>query len=164
MNSMIPLDIRIESMLHRSFIDFYREENVEVTKNQLQNYHRAGYRYKIIDALQGDVNDLIQTAESPLNMNPDRPDYSPFIKAEKLAALRLLDFNSAAELAKIDTILRNPNPKTTLKPMKLPTIQLIMYYCVFIKGKDIYIQIDTNYKQYKWELQKFFRSLKKQEK
>lgn len=156
---MIPLYTRIESMLHRSFIDFFREGNIEVLKNQLLIYHRTGYKYKIIEAIHGDVNDLIQTAESPVNMNPDRHDYSPFVKAEKLAALRLLEFDAAAELARIDKVLVNQNPKTTRPQMKLPTIQLIMYYCVFIKGKDIYILIDTNYKQYKWELRKFFRSL-----
>ena len=161
--NMIPFDIKIESLIHCSFVDFHRESNINPLIEQLMRYHQAGYQYKMIETLTGDVNKVIHTAKSPGSMNPDHEDFLPFIKAEKLAALRLLDFNAATGLATIERTLK-PNPKTTRQPIKLPPIHLILYYCIFVKGKDIFILIDTNYKQYHWELRKFFRSLLKQKK
>jgi hypothetical protein len=161
---MIPIDIKIESLIHRSFIDFHRKSNVNVLIEQFMRYHQAGYQYKMIEILKGDVNEVILTAESSKSMNSDNENFLPFIRAEKLAALRLLDFNAVSGLATIERTLDNPNPKTTRQPMKLLVIHHILYFCVFVKGKDIFILIDTNYKQYHYELRKFFRSLLKQKK
>ena len=164
MKNMTFIDKKIESLFRGSFIDLDFESSLNALKEQLTIYHQAGYQYKMVETLIGDVNDLIQMVELPEQMNPEQASFLPFIEAEKLAALRLLDFNAAAGLAGIEKILDSSNQKTTRLPIKIPAISLKMYYFVFIKGKDIYIQIDTNYKQYKWELQKFFKSLKTQNK
>jgi len=86
MDDMIPTDVKIESLIHRSFIHYYSMSNIDA--------------------------------------------------------------------------LKNPNPKTTRSQINLPAIELIMFYCVFVKGKNIFIYLDTNYKQFQWELDKFFRTLK----
>lgn len=157
---MIPIDVKIESVLHAGFFEFYRKANTKLLASHLLKYHRAGYQYKMIEVLKGEVNDVIKTAELPEPLDPDCDDYWAFIRAEKLAALRLLDFNAAAELARIEKILDNPNPKTTRPSVKSPSIHPVLYYCVFIKGKDIFILLDTNYKQYHWELRRLFKSFR----
>ena len=157
---MIPIDVKIESVLHAGFFEFYRNANTELLASQLLKYHQAGYRFKMIEVLKGDVNEVIKTAELSEPMDPDCYEYLPFVKAEKLAALRLLDFNTAAELAGIEGIMDNPNPKTTRPSVKPPSKHPVLYYCVFIKGKDIYILLDTNYKQYHWELRRLFKSFR----
>ena len=157
---MIPIDVKIESQLHAGFTEFYLRANTEMLASQLLKYHQAGHRFKMIEVLKGEVNEVIKTAELPEPLDPDCDDYGPFIRAEKLAALRLLDFNAAAELARIEKILDNPNPKTTRPSAKPPAIHPVMYYCVFIKGKDIFIILDTNYKQYHWELRRLFKSFR----
>jgi hypothetical protein len=67
---------------------------------------------------------------------------------------------AAAELAGIENEPDNPNPKTTRPPAMVSAIQPIMYYCVFIQGKEISIHMDANYKQYRCEVHKFLESLK----
>ncbi len=80
------------------------------------------------------------------------------VKIESLIRRSFIHYYS---MSNIDA-LKNPDPKTTMSQINLPDIELIMFYCVFIKSKDIFIYHDTNYKQFQWELEKFLETLKKE--
>jgi len=157
---MIPIDIKFESLIHRSFIDFQKVQNLDVLTDQLKRYSLSGFRFKMIDSIKGEVDDLIQLAESSNSVDPGQEGFASFIKREKLAALRLLKFNKAAELVEVENALDIPNQKTTATPVPLKPVNLRMYYCLFLKGKEAYLLIDTNYHQYHWALKRLIRSLK----
>lgn len=157
---MIPIDIKIESLIHRSFVDFQKVQNINTLAGQLKRYAQAGYGFRLLDSIKGEVNDLITMVESRQPVHPGREEFRPFIKAEKLAALRLLKFNSAAELAELERILDLPNQLTTATPPSLKPVNLILFYGVFIKGGHLYLFIDTNYHQFHWALKKLIRSLR----
>lgn len=157
---MIPIDVKIESLIHRGFVDFQKVQNIDTLAGQLKRYARAGYGFRLLDSVKGEVNDLITMVESGETVDPAQEEFGPFIKAEKLAALRLLKFNSAAELAEVERILDLPNQLTTTTPPSLKPVNLIMFYGVFIKGGHLYLLIDTNYYQFHWALKKLIRSLR----
>jgi len=157
---MIPIDVKIESLIHRSFVDFEREQKIEPLIRQFIRYDHEGFQFKFIDTIKGECNNLIRTANSRHPMGPEREGFRAFIKAEKLAALRLLKFNSAAALAEIETNLDLANQKTTAAPIRLKPIIPILYYGVFLKGKDVYILLDTNHYQFHWTLKTFIKSLR----
>ena len=157
---MIPIDVKIESLIHRSFIDFRKNREMDVLSSQLKRFSESGFQFKMVDSIKGEVNELIQLAEYYDLIHADQEGFVSFIKEEKLAALRLLKFNKAAELADIENILDIPNQKTTATPVGLKPLNLVMYYCVFLRGKDVYILIDTNYHQFHWALRLLIRSFK----
>lgn len=156
---MIANDLKIESLIHRNFVDFRRDGRLDSLGQQLSSLYHSGYQLKFVDAIKGDVDGLIKLAESPVQADPEQEESASFIKQEKLAALRLLKFNCAAELASIENALDLPNQKTTATPVRLKPYTLKLYYCVFLKEKDFFILIDTNYHQFHWSLKRLIRSL-----
>ena len=157
---MIPIDVKIESLIHRSFVDFRKNRELNILSFQLNRFSESGFQFKMLDSIKGEVNDLIQLAEYYDPIQSDQEGFESFIKEEKLAALRLLKFNKAAELAEIENILDIPNQKTTARPVDPKPLKLVMYYSVFLRGKDVYILIDTNYHQFHWALRILIRSLR----
>ena len=157
---MIAIDVKIESLIHRGFVDFQKVQSIDTLAGQIKQYAQAGYGFRLLDSIKGEVNDLITVVESGNPVDPAQVEFEPFIKAEKLAALRLLKFNSAAELAELERILDLPNQPTTATAPRLKPVNLILFYSVFIKGGHLYLFIDTNYHQFHWALKKLIRSLR----
>ncbi len=137
---MIAIDVKIESLLHRGFLDFQKKSDINSLSTQLNRYAQAGYHFKLIDSVKGEVNDLIRMVESRQAIDPDQQEFVSFIKSEKLAALRLLKFNSTAELAEVERNLDLPNQLTTARPTPLKPINLIMYYNLCIIPESNFVQ------------------------
>ena len=156
---MIPIETRIESLIHQSFLDFREQAKLDALTRLLHRLAHASYTFKQLSAIKGEVDELISLAEYPGQTSPDEEGFPAFIHAEKMAALRLLKFNEAAELSRKEEILDLPRQKTTATSFRLKPYTLKLYYCVIRKNRDFYILIDTNFHQFHWALNRVIKSI-----